>query len=151
MRIRALFARDGGLGYRLVDEPFEDVPEGGPDLRAEQARAHDCIDFVWFVADTVMARDRRAWWLRHCLLGTRAFLSAEVFDDARPALYVVHEHDGDWQVLGASGGVGEPRVAHLHHSVDEDPTLIDVLDLEPGEEAVRERRGGPWTRRPTSP
>jgi hypothetical protein len=31
--------------------------------------------------------------------------------------------------------------------VDEDPTLIDVLDLPEGHSAIRERVGGPWTRR----
>ena len=48
------------------------MPQGGPDLTAEQARAHEDLEFIWFVADTVMARDRRAWWLQHWLHGTAA-------------------------------------------------------------------------------
>ena len=54
----------------FVDEPFENVPEGGPDLTAEQARAHDTLPLIWWVADTVMEGDRRARWMRHWLLGT---------------------------------------------------------------------------------
>jgi hypothetical protein len=30
--------------------------------------------------------------------------------------------------------------------VDEDPTLLDILDLGPGERAERDRRGGEWVR-----
>jgi hypothetical protein len=37
-------------------------------------------------------------------------------------------------------------VGHLYHAVDEDPTLIDVLDLPPGYSATRARVGDPWTR-----
>ena len=142
-----VFAHEGELAYRLIDEPFEDVPQGGPDLTADEARAHDTLPFIWHVADSAMDLDRRGWWLRHRLLGTRAFLSREVFDDAAPVLAVVRDEEGDWQLLGAGGAVGEPRIAHLYHAIDEDPTLLEVLDLMPGVEAVRERRGGPWTRR----
>jgi hypothetical protein len=88
------------------------VPQGGPDLRAEEARAHEDIAFVWFVADVVMDEDPRAWWMRHWLIGTRSIQTPEVFALEEPLL------------------------------------LADVLDLRPGEEAVRERVGGPWQRRP---
>ena len=67
-----VFAHDDGYACSLVDEPFERVPEGGPDLTAEQARAHGDLEFVWWVVDQVMERDRRAWWLRHWVLGTPA-------------------------------------------------------------------------------
>ncbi len=45
----------------------------------------------------------------------------------------------------------EARVGHLHHLVDEDPTLAEVLDLAPGEEAVRDVVGGAWTRTTAPP
>ncbi len=51
---------DGSYAMRLVDRPFEAVPQGGPDLSREQALAHEDLPFVWFVADEVMAQDRRA-------------------------------------------------------------------------------------------
>jgi hypothetical protein len=144
----AVFAHEGGVSYSLVDEPFEEVPEGGPHLTADEARAHDTLPFIWHVADCVMERDRRAWWLRHWLLGTRAIQTPQVFELEEPILLVVHDDDDElWQLIGTTGGGREAKLGHLWHSIDEDPTLVDVLDLEPGEEAVRERRGGRWTRR----
>jgi hypothetical protein len=80
--VRVWIDEDDGWAMGLVDEPFEDVPEGGPDLTADQARAHEDSPFVWWVADF------------------------------------------------------------------EDRTLMDVLDLPPGQGAVRDGVGGRWTRRP---
>jgi hypothetical protein len=40
------------------------MPQGGPDLLADQARAHEDMPFVWWVVDQVFERDRRAQWLR---------------------------------------------------------------------------------------
>jgi len=37
--------------------------------------------------------------------------------------------DGIWQLIGATDAAGTPMVGHLYHAVDEDPTLVDVLDL----------------------
>lgn len=144
----AIFENDGDIAYALIDEPFEDVPEGGPDLTAAEARAHEDLPFVWAVADTVMDRDGRAAWLRHWLLRTTSITTAPVMAGAEPIHYVSHEaDDGMWQVIGTSDGtVDNGRVGHLFHLVDADPTIVDVLDLEPGESATRDRVGGPWTR-----
>nr|BFE60363.1 hypothetical protein GCM10020063_048890 [Dactylosporangium thailandense] len=129
---------DGGTGFSLTDEPFADVPQGGPDLTAEQARAHEDLPFVWWVAEQVMERDRRAWWMRHWLLGT-----ACVKAGPDPVLSVSHDADDDtWQLHGADAS--NPRLLHLHHVVDEDPTLLDVLHLEAGRSARREAHGAPW-------
>jgi hypothetical protein len=147
-----VLSREDAYGFALVDEPFEHVPEGGPNLTAEQARAHEDLPFIWFIADALMARDRRAWWLQHWLSGTRAIMTAEVFELTEPVLRVVNDDDDAlWQLIGCSDGAAEDaKLGHLHHAVDEDPTLIDVLDLEPGQEAERDRRGGQWTRRTTA-
>jgi len=52
---------------------------------------------------------------------------------------------GLWQFIGASDAdVGTGKVGHLHHVVDEDPSLIDVLDLPPGGSATRADVGSPW-------
>ena len=107
---------------------------------------------MWGVADFVMQRDRRAWWMRHWLLGTRAIQTREVFDREEPVLLVVNDADDElWQLIGSSDAGPDGKLGHLYHSVDEDPTLIDVLDLEPGHEAVRAAVGGPWTRRADEP
>jgi hypothetical protein len=143
-----VFPDAGSHAFGLVDEPFEDVPEGGPHIGAEEARAHDTLPFIWMVADYVMARDRRAWWMRHWLLRTRAIQTAEVFERREPVLLVVNDADDDlWQLIGTSDARSDGKIGHLWHALDEDSTLIDVADLEPGESAVRERVGQPWQRR----
>ena len=143
----AVVPTDQGHGFTLVDEPFEDVPEGGPDLAAEEARAHGDLPFVWAVADTIMERDRRAWWMLHWLVGTTSIQTPEVFAQTEPILLVQHDgDDGLWQLVGPTDARDEGKIVHLFHAVDEDPTLLDVLDLAPDERAVRAEPGGPWTR-----
>jgi len=149
-----LFPDDDDEGYSLglVDEPFEQVPEGGPDLTADEARAHDTLDFIWWVADCVVEHDRRAWWMIHWLLGTNAIQTPQVFDLDEPILLVGNDADDDlWQLIGTSDADDDGTIAHLYHAVDEDATLLDVLDLAPGEQAVRGHVGGEWTRGPTPP
>jgi hypothetical protein len=143
-----MFPHEDGHAYALTDERFERVPEGGPDLTAGQARAHVDLPFVWWVADCVLERDRRAWWMRHWLLGTTSILTGEVFARREPVLLVGHDaDDGIWQLIGTTGADSRTgKIEHLHHAVDEDPTLIGVLDLPPGHSADRTRHGGPWTR-----
>jgi len=143
-----VFDREDGYAFSLIDEPFERVPEGGPDLTADQARAHQDLRFVWWVADWVMRRDRRAWWMLRWLQATTCIQTLEVFERREPALLVSNDADDElWQLIGASDA--DPRtgkIGHLHHAVDEDPTLIDVLDLEPGQSATRDGLDEPWTR-----
>ncbi|WP_305788191.1 hypothetical protein [Symbioplanes lichenis] len=144
-----IFPHDGGYASSLVDEPFEQVPEGGPDLSAEEARAHDTLPFIWWVADLVMERDRRAWWMKHWLLGTMAVQTPEVHGLREPVLLVVHDDDDEevtWHLVGATGAGDDGTVAHLHHAIERDPALLDVMDLAPGEHATRDHEGAPWKR-----
>jgi hypothetical protein len=99
----------------------------------------------------VMERDRRAWWMRHWLMGTNCIQTAEVFERHEPVMLVSHDaEDGIWQLIGTTDAGDSGKIGHLHHAIDEDPTLIDVLDLPPGHRATRTRPGGPWTRSLTS-
>lgn len=141
-----IFDHDGGYALSLVDEPFERVPEGGPDLTADEARAHDTLQFIWWVADEVMARDRRAWWMRHWVLGTNCVQTGAVFERTEPILYAVHDaDDGIWKLGGATDPDPETvKLGHLYHAIDEDPSLIDVLDMPPGHFAERIGPGSPW-------
>jgi hypothetical protein len=132
--------------YMLVDRPFEDVPEGGPDLTRAQARAHDDLPFVWFVADEVMNQDRRAQWMQHWLLGTTAYVTEPVAAGTAPVRHVVLDADGDWQLLCGTVAPEQAHVAHLYHALDRDPTLLDVLDLEPGWRADRTGPDADWSR-----
>ena len=63
---------------------------------------------------------------------------------------VVHTADDTWQLLSATPADVEPEahLTHLWHVLDEDQTLLDVLDLEPGERADRSGAGAPWERGP---
>ncbi|MCG3753695.1 hypothetical protein [Amycolatopsis sp. Poz14] len=144
-----IFDNEEGHAFSLTDDPFERVPEGGPDLTADQARAHPDLPFVWAVADLVVERDRRAWWLLHWLLGTPCVQTAEVFERQEPILHVRHDAaDGVWLLSGASEpDRGTAKVGHLHHAIDEDQSLLDVLDLEPGGSAFRADSGSPWSGR----
>jgi hypothetical protein len=128
------------------------VPEGGPDLTADAARAHPDIAFIWWVADCIMERDRRAWWMVHWLLGTQAIQTPQVFEREEPILLVSNDADDDlWQLIGTSDAGDDGTISHLYHAADEDPTLLDVLDLAVGEQAVRGHVGGEWIRGPVPP
>jgi hypothetical protein len=104
------------------------------------------LPFIWWVTNQVMQRDRRAWWMRHWLLRTTCIQTREVFDHREPVLFVSHDaDDGIWQLIGASAAdASTGKIGHLHHTVDEDPSLIDVLDLPPGNSAIRADVGSPW-------
>ncbi|MEV6602442.1 hypothetical protein AB0M36_37175 [Actinoplanes sp. NPDC051346] len=145
------FDNENSYACSLVDEPFERVPEGGPDLTASEARAHECLPFIWWVVDRVMERDRRAQWMKHWLLGTTSIQTGEVFARTEPILYVSHDaDDGLWQLIGASDAdPATAKLSHLHHAVEHDLTLLDVLDLEPGDCAYRTGPREPWTRGPS--
>ncbi|KZB84327.1 hypothetical protein AVL48_33530 [Amycolatopsis regifaucium] len=143
-----IFEHEDGQAFSLTDDPFERVPQGGPDLTADEARAHEDLPFIWWVADEVMQRDRRAWWMKHWLLRTTCIQTIEVFERSEPILLVQHDaDDGMWQLIGASdadGGTG--KIGHLHHAVDHDHTLLDTLDLPPGGSATRTGIGNRWNR-----
>lgn len=142
-----IFLRDDGHAFTLVDEPFQSVPQGGPNLSAAEARSHEDLPFVWAVADTVMHRDRRAIWMLHWLEGTLAIATGEVAARQEPALLVVNDDDGMWQLVGSSDpDVATAKVEHLHHHVDGDLTLLDVIDLQPEERAERTHLGSAWIR-----
>ena len=144
-----VFRHEEGHAFSLTDDPFERVPQGGPDLTADQARVHEDLPFVWWVVDHVMRYDRRAWWMRHWLLGTTCIQTLEVFERREPVLLVSHDaDDGMWQLIGVSDADGSTgKIGHLHHAVDEDQSLIDVLDLPAGGSAERDGPGKPWTGR----
>jgi hypothetical protein len=97
------FEHEDGHAFSLTDEPFEHVPQGGPDLTADQARAHEDLPFVWWVADYIMERDRRVRWMRHWLLGTRCIQTIEVFELREPVLRIGNDgDDGLWQLIGTT-------------------------------------------------
>ena len=76
----------------------------------------------------------------------------QVFQQKEPALFVVNDADDElWQLIGKTRVGPDSELGHRYHSVDEDPTLMDVLDLDPGHTAVREKVGGRWKRQVEPP
>jgi hypothetical protein len=76
-----------------------------------------------------------------------AYVCPHVFAKLKPVLYVCRA-DGDWQLLcGGDHDAGElPRVVGLNHFLDEDPSLLALLDLPPDWEAERKSVKSPWRR-----
>jgi hypothetical protein len=73
----------------------------------------------------------------------------QVLDGSEPILLVSHDADDHaWQFIGSSDpSVEDGRVVCLKEMVELDPTVLEVADLPPGWQAIRERVGGVWTRR----
>lgn len=79
---------------------------------------------------------------------TKCYVCIDVFDGIGPVLYVARP-DGDWCALcgdehphDASGY----RVVGIGHVIDSDPSVSEVLDLGPNEEAERSAVGKQWAR-----
>jgi hypothetical protein len=72
----------------------------------------------------------------------------QVLDGSEPILLVSHDADDHgWQFIGTSdASVADGKVVCLE-IVRLDATVLEVADLPPGWQAVRERVGGPWIRR----
>jgi len=77
----------------------------------------------------------------------------QVLDGTEPILLVSHDADDHgWQFIGTSdASAADGKVVCLEHIVRLDPTVLEVADLPPGWQAVRERVGGAWTRRERPP
>ena len=79
---------------------------------------------------------------------TKSYVCIHVFDASRDVL-LVNREDADWSLV-----CGDPhpddaafyRVVGIGHVIERDPTLLEILDLEPNEEAEREVVGGAWRR-----
>ena len=76
------------------------------------------------------------------------FTMRQVLDGSEPILLVCHdEDDHGWQFIGTSdASTADARLVSMEEIVHLDPTVLEVADLAPGWQAVRQRVGGPWTR-----
>jgi len=72
----------------------------------------------------------------------------QVLDGSEPILLVAHDADDHaWQFIGSSNAaVADARVVCLEEIVQHDPTVLEVADLLPGWQAVRDEVGGTWRR-----
>ena len=77
----------------------------------------------------------------------------QVLDGSEPILLVSHDADDHaWQFIGTTNAsVADARLVALEEIVDLDATVLEVADLPPGWQAIREKVGGAWSRRLRSP
>jgi hypothetical protein len=73
----------------------------------------------------------------------------QILDGSEPILLVVHDEDDNcWQFIGTTdASVAESKAVSLEEIVRLDPTVLEVADLPPGWQAVRDEVAGEWTRR----
>ena len=77
----------------------------------------------------------------------------QVMDGLEPILLVSHDADDhSWQFIGTSdASMANAKLVCLEDIVRLDPTVLEVADLPPGWQAIRETIGGSWTRREHPP
>jgi hypothetical protein len=70
-------------------------------------------------------------------------------DGSEPILLVSHDADDHgWQFIGTTdASVADGRIVCFEEIVELDPTVLEVADLLPGWQAIRDEVGGTWTRR----
>ncbi len=74
------------------------------------------------------------------------FTTRQWIEQQKPILRVVHDNDGDWQFLTGDQLPEDIKIVALEELVLRDKTLNEIFDLDYGEEAEREFKGGQWTR-----
>ena len=77
------------------------------------------------------------------------FTTRRVMNRSEPIVLVSHDADDHgWQFIGAAGAsTADAMLVCLEEVVKIDPTVLEVADLPPGWQALRDAIGGPWTRR----
>ena len=75
------------------------------------------------------------------------FTMRQVLDGSEPILLVSHDADDHgWQFIGTSDALmANAKLVCLEEIVRPDPTVLEVADLPPGWQAVRDRVGGART------
>jgi hypothetical protein len=73
----------------------------------------------------------------------------QILDGSEPILLVTHDlDDHGWQFIGSTdANEGDGRVVALEEMVKLDPSIIELADLPPGWQAIRNGAGKPWVRR----
>ena len=81
------------------------------------------------------------------------FTMRQVLDGSEPILLVSHDADDHgWQFIGSSdASMKDAKLVCLEEIVRVDPTVLEVADLPPGWEAIRDAVGGSRKRRERPP
>ena len=78
------------------------------------------------------------------------FTMRQVMQRQEPILLVSHDADDHgWQFIGITeANMEDALLVCLSNVVELDPTVLEVANLPPGWQAIREGAGKPWNRRP---
>ncbi len=81
-----------------------------------------------------------------------ALTTTQVMSTGAPILRVTHyEDDHSWAfVCGTTEDMKDVLTVLMEHVVNDDPTLAEIADLEPGWTAYRDAVGAPWERQKDS-
>ena len=80
-------------------------------------------------------------------VNTAAFTTSRVFNENDPVLLVIHDQDGDWQLLcGATTNKKDRLIVCLGCAFEKDRSIGEVADLPLGWKAWRTSRDSPWER-----
>jgi hypothetical protein len=78
-------------------------------------------------------------------LSLAVFSTKQVINWGKVIIYVVHDSDGEWQFLsGDNVTTDDLMIVALGSLLERDPTLNDVLSINPGYEATRDGVAGNW-------
>jgi uncharacterized protein DUF4262 len=84
---------------------------------------------------------------------TGIYTTRRIMDGSEPIVYVSHDiEDGAWQFHGPSESKsGDAVLVCLHHILDKDPSINDLVDLPRGWSASRQSPAAPWIREQKPP
>ena len=74
------------------------------------------------------------------------FTTKRLILEGDPILRVLHDEDGDWQFLGKEDVLNESdaMVFSLGEILELDPSILDVISIPNGTQALRDKIGGEW-------
>jgi hypothetical protein len=73
------------------------------------------------------------------------FSTKYVVNEGKEIVYVVHDMDGEWQFLSEDKvTVEDLMIISLGSLLTKDPSLNDIVSIEPGHKAMRNRNGESW-------
>ena len=147
---------------------FPPVPYGSEPGRNETHRCHDCdalpggfhhrgcdMEICPACGEQLIswretpAHSRDVWTENHFCEPVTVWTIESLINGDEVPLLVVHDEDGDWQVLDGGSVEGrEPVLTRVGDVADVHPSLADVLDLPSGWEAWRDTVGSAWNRAP---
>jgi hypothetical protein len=77
---------------------------------------------------------------------TPVFSSKHIFTYKKDVTYVIHDNEGEWQFLsGEELDSGDLMMVTLEQMINHDESLLDIIGLQRGFEAIRKSKNTSWT------